>query len=84
MKIRRHKKAQRILTFYRNNFGFRPPFHVVLDGTFCQKALNNKINLKEQIPHYFGAEVKLLTTACILIELEKLGMLSHLFSLSLI
>lgn len=73
MKIRRQKKAQRILTFYRNNFGFRAPFHVVLDGTFCQKALTNQINLKEQIPKYFSNEVKLLTTACILTELERLG-----------
>ena len=73
MKIKRQKKAQRILMFYRNNFAFRPPYHIVLDGTFCQKALNNKINLREQIPKYFGDEVKLLTTACILTELEKLG-----------
>jgi U3 small nucleolar RNA-associated protein 23 len=73
MKIKRQKKAQRILTFYRNHFGFRAPYHVVLDGTFCQKALNNKINLREQIPKYFGDEVKLLTTACILTELERLG-----------
>ena len=73
MKIKRQKKAQRILTFYRNNFGFRPPYHVVLDGTICQKALTNKINLREQLPKYFGDEVKLLTTACIITELEKLG-----------
>ena len=31
----------------------------VVDGTFSQAALKGKIQLKEQLPKYFGGEVKL-------------------------
>ncbi|CAB3366093.1 Hypothetical predicted protein [Cloeon dipterum] len=39
----------------------------------CFYALKNKVNLQEQLPKYFGTEVKLLTTPCVIIEAEKLG-----------
>lgn len=73
MKVRRYKKARGIITFFKKNFGFRAPFQVVLDGTFCQIALTQKVNLREQIPKYLGDEVRLLTTSCVLNELENLG-----------
>jgi hypothetical protein len=31
----------------------------VVDGPFSQAALKGKIQLKEQLPKYFGGEVKL-------------------------
>ena len=34
------------------------PFPLV-DGTFSQAALKGKIQLKEQLPKYFGGEIKL-------------------------
>lgn len=39
MKIQRYKKAHKTLTFYKNNFGFREPFQLLIDATFCQAAL---------------------------------------------
>lgn len=39
MKIARYKKAQRALSFYKNNFKFREPFQIIIDATFCQVAL---------------------------------------------
>lgn len=39
MKIARYKKAQKTLSFYRNNFGFREPYQILIDATFCQTAL---------------------------------------------
>lgn len=39
MKIARYKKAQKTLSFYRNNFGFRTPYQILIDATFCQTAL---------------------------------------------
>lgn len=116
MKIKRAKKVNKILNFYANNFGFRKPYQILVDGTLCFFALKaslfsliilfcaiiildykkliwfctcmctlflcvlikiivfqNKINLNDQLPKYFGAEIKLLTTACVIIETEKLG-----------
>lgn len=39
MKINRYKKANKTINFYKNNFGFRTPFQVLIDATFCFTAL---------------------------------------------
>ncbi|XP_061738060.1 rRNA-processing protein UTP23 homolog [Nerophis ophidion] len=73
MKIKRQKQAKKTLSFYKYNFSFREPYQVLIDGTFCQAALKNKIQIKEQIPKYLMGEVQLCTTNCALKELETLG-----------
>lgn len=73
MKVKRQKRAKRILTFFRFKHGFIEPYNILLDGTFCQAALNFKINLREQMPKYFGGAVELFTTRCVLEELKRLG-----------
>lgn len=39
MKTARQKKARKNLGFFINNFKFRPPFQVLIDGTFAFAAL---------------------------------------------
>ncbi|XP_059172583.1 rRNA-processing protein UTP23 homolog [Physella acuta] len=73
----RYKKAKRILTFYYNNFGFKPPYLVLVCGTFCKQALMDKINIAEQLPKYLNGEVKLLTTKCAIKECELGGSLLY-------
>ena len=73
MKIKRQKKVQRILDFYKHNFGHFPPYQMLLDGTFAMACLKMQINIKEQMPKYIGQEVKILTTKCAIAEAEKLG-----------
>ncbi|XP_041045423.1 rRNA-processing protein UTP23 homolog [Carcharodon carcharias] len=73
MKIKRQKTAKKLLAFYKYNYGFREPFQILLDGTFCQAALKNKIQIKEQMPKYLMGEVQLCTTSCVLKELQSLG-----------
>lgn len=73
MKIKRLKRANRILTFFRYNYGYQAPHTALLDGTFCQAALKNKINIQEQLPKYLASEVQIVVTKCILAELEMLG-----------
>lgn len=77
MKIKRYKKAERFMSIYKNNFGFREPYQVLLDGTFCQVALAHKVNIQEQLPKYLSGECKLLTTACIIEEAKRLGKPLH-------
>lgn len=79
MKINRYKKVQRFLTFYRNNFSFRAPFQILIDATFCQSALKNKVNLKEQILKYLNEEIKLLTTVCVVHETETIGIFIYYY-----
>ncbi|XP_058475046.1 rRNA-processing protein UTP23 homolog [Solea solea] len=73
MKIKRQKKAKKTINFYKYNFSLREPFQILIDGTFCQAALKNQIQIKEQMPKYLMGEVQLCTTHCALKELETLG-----------
>ncbi|KAM9387098.1 rRNA-processing protein UTP23 homolog [Phaethornis superciliosus] len=73
MGLRRQKHAKKNMGFYKHNFHFREPFQVLLDGTFCQAALRNKIQIREQLPGYLGGATQLCTTRCVLKELESLG-----------
>lgn len=54
MKINRYKKVNKILKFYSNNFGFRKPYQVLIDGTICVAALQSKVNIQEQFSKYLG------------------------------
>lgn len=62
MKITRQKHAKKHLSFFRNNFGVREPYQILLDGTFCQAALRGRIQLREQLPRYLMGETQLCTT----------------------
>ncbi|XP_064484393.1 rRNA-processing protein UTP23 homolog [Ornithodoros turicata] len=73
MKINRYKRVQKHLTFYKNVFSFRPPYQILVDGTFCAAALKYRVNIREQMPKYLGDEVKLCTTVCAIMETERLG-----------
>ncbi|KAF5282800.1 hypothetical protein FQR65_LT02797 [Abscondita terminalis] len=61
------------INFYINNFKFRQPYQILVDGTFCFAALNNKINIQDNLPRYLQSELKFRTTPCVIIETERLG-----------
>lgn len=73
MKIKRHKHIRKVLTFYNSNFGFKPPYNVLIDGTFCKAALKFKVNISEQLPKYMESETHMWTTQCVLEECEAFG-----------
>ncbi|EDW87279.1 rRNA-processing protein UTP23 homolog [Drosophila yakuba] len=73
MKISRFKKSHKTLVFFATNFDYREPYQVLIDATFCQAALQQKIGIDEQIKKYFQCGVKLLTTQCVILEAESLG-----------
>ncbi|KAL1123989.1 hypothetical protein AAG570_001759 [Ranatra chinensis] len=73
MRIKRQKRVNKLINFYCNNFGFRKPFQLLIDGTFCHAALKSKFNIQDQLEKYFQGSIKLLTTQCVILETEKLG-----------
>ncbi|KAK5646038.1 hypothetical protein RI129_004502 [Pyrocoelia pectoralis] len=73
MKIKRYKKMSKNVGFYVNNFKFRQPYQILIDGTFCYAALNSKINIQDNLPRYLQSELKFRTTSCAIIETEKFG-----------
>jgi hypothetical protein len=48
-------------------------YWLIVDGTFCQAALDAKYHIREQVPAYLQGSTKLLTTRCVFTELEALG-----------
>lgn len=73
MRVKRLKHCKKFVNFYKTTFGFREPFQILVDLTFCQFALNFKINIKEQVPKYIEGDSQLYTTNCILEEGKLLG-----------
>ncbi len=64
------------MSFFRNNYGFHVPYQVLIDGTFCLAALEGQVRVGEQLSKYFQSELKLLTTQCVILEMEKIGNVS--------
>lgn len=88
MKVKRRKRVDRFLSFFRNSFGFREPYQVLVDGTFCQAALHGHMAVREQVTKYLSGDdprrpAKLLTTCCAVVETDKLGRALHGASLIL-
>ncbi|XP_053695859.1 rRNA-processing protein UTP23 homolog [Sabethes cyaneus] len=73
MKVTKHKKARKYMSFYINNFGFKEPLLVLIDGTFAHAAYKVRIQIEDQLKKYFQCELKLIVTACIITETENIG-----------
>eukprot|EP00921_Rhytidocystis_pertsovi_P017176 GHVQ01026981.1.p1 GENE.GHVQ01026981.1~~GHVQ01026981.1.p1 ORF type:complete len:275 (-),score=17.42 GHVQ01026981.1:586-1410(-) len=73
MRLTRRKHYKRYVEFYRLNFGFIEPFHVIIDGSFIKAALDSKIHIKDQLPKLLGVKTKLYVTTCISGELKAEG-----------
>ncbi|XP_058059679.1 rRNA-processing protein UTP23 homolog [Anopheles bellator] len=73
MKITKHKKTRKYMSFYINNFGFREPLLCLIDGSFCHAAYKIRLQVEEQLKKYFQCEVKPIVTACIITETDNLG-----------
>lgn len=73
MRIKRVKHAKKYLTLFKNAFGVFQPYQILVDGTFCQAALQSRIVIKEQLPKYLDGTIQLLTTRCVIAEGEALG-----------
>lgn len=73
MKITNKRRVGRCMSFFRNNYGFRVPYQVLVDGTFCLAALEGQVRVSEQLEKYFQCDLKILTTQCVILEMEKIG-----------
>lgn len=77
MKIKRKKHCDKYLSFYQNNFNIHGPYQILVDLTLCQSALQNRVQIKEQLSKYLSANYKLFNTKCVLEEGEQLGSRLH-------
>jgi U3 small nucleolar RNA-associated protein 23 len=74
MRLKKHKRHRRAVSFFKTCHGFHEPFKVLCDGTFVHHLLVNNITPADTaLTNLLGAPVKIFTTSCVLAELKILG-----------
>lgn len=73
MKIKKSKILKKTLNFYKINFNFFDPFHLLLDGNFLHLLLEKKLDIKQKLEKILKGIVFLHSTNCIVNELSSLG-----------
>lgn len=65
--------ARKVLSFYRVNFGFDPPFQVLLDAEMMYTAIKNNLYIKHALPTLLNASSHIVVTSCIVRALREAG-----------
>ena len=73
MKIKKSKTFKKTLNYYKINFGFFDPFHLILDGNFLNLLVEKKMDLKDRLEKILKGAVFLQSTECIVYEVSLLG-----------
>ena len=76
MKLKRVKRARKIVAFFRAAHKFKPPFDVLLDGTAIQASIVHEVSLADALAKVLGVEaakVRLLVPRAVVAELHVLG-----------
>ena len=73
MRHGRAKAARKTLQFFHRTIGLKPPYHLILDGTFIVAVVKYNLPLLERLDRLLQhAPLQLCITESALIELEKL------------
>ena len=73
MRVLRQKHIKKVMRFFNVAFGVRPPYKIVLDGTFIHSMVKNKLPLAETLAKLLAAEVQVFTTRFVIAELTAIG-----------
>ncbi|KAF9019317.1 hypothetical protein CPC16_001958 [Podila verticillata] len=73
MRLKRHKDYKRYMNMYCQTFHFRKPFQVLVDADFIQTALDQRIDLRTQIPKVLCDASKQMVTPCTMALLKSRG-----------
>lgn len=49
MRQKRAKTYKKLMELYSRTFGFRQPYQVLIDASFCTYAVQNKIDIPKQL-----------------------------------
>ncbi|KAF8309573.1 Fcf1-domain-containing protein, partial [Clavulina sp. PMI_390] len=73
MRQKRAKTYKKLMKLYSRSFGFRQPYQVLVDSTFCTYAAQNKIDIPKQLGVVLQGQQKQMITQCSMVELYNLG-----------
>lgn len=65
--------ALKVLRFYRVNFGYEPPYRVLLDADMIQTSISNNLYIKNTLPNLLNATAYVVVTACVVRTLRDAG-----------
>lgn len=65
--------ARKVLSFYRVNFGYEPPYRVLLDPDMVQTSITNNLFIKNTLPNLLNATAYVVVTACVVRTLREAG-----------
>ena len=71
MKVLRQKQIRKTLQWFALSFGLRPPYRIVLDGSFLHAVSSLNIELETMLRKLLMAEVKLFVAPFVLKELQR-------------
>lgn len=74
MQGKKNRKFRSILQQYELNFGFRPPYNIILDGNFLHASAKIGLDLPGRLYKIFQNKMNICVTSCIQSELKSLGM----------
>jgi len=61
------------MNLYTLSFGFRQPYQVLIDATFCENGTQQKIEIERMLDIVLQGKAKPMITQCCMVELYKLG-----------
>ncbi|KAG8793689.1 hypothetical protein FRC12_001931 [Ceratobasidium sp. 428] len=67
------KAYKKLMALYSMSFGFRQPYQVLVDSTFCIDVFKHKIDPLKQLSTVLQGDCKLMITQCSMVEIYKLG-----------
>ncbi|KAF8604599.1 hypothetical protein BDV93DRAFT_537684 [Ceratobasidium sp. AG-I] len=73
MRQKRAKAYKKLMALYSMSFGFRQPYQVLVDSTFCREICQHKMDPLKQLGTVLQGECKIMITQCSMVELYKLG-----------
>ncbi|KAG0048566.1 hypothetical protein BGZ83_006474 [Gryganskiella cystojenkinii] len=73
MRLKRSKDYKRYMNMYCQTFHFRKPFQVLVDADFIQSALDQRIDLRTQIPKVLCDASKQMVSPCTMALLKSRG-----------
>lgn len=73
MKVKRHKRIRKHTQFYKQTYGIKPPYKILMDGQFIQAALEGKVRIDEQVPKTLQEKSTMYVTKCVMHKLKEGG-----------
>ena len=73
MRITRHKSFKKSLRFFKAAFDYVDPFHVIIDTSFIETSVTEKVTLKDDLSTLLAGRVTPMVTSCVMCHLRKNG-----------